>query len=124
MQKAWEDGILVQAKPGSAFRYKSYLKDGKGVPLQDIWDDIMPVKTEYPTEKPMKLLERIIKCSSVKGDIVFDPFCGSGTALAAAKKLNRKYVGCDMNPESVRQVEKRLGQIKTDVLEFQECMEN
>ena len=62
----------------------------------------------YPTQKPIALLERIIKASSNQGDVVLDPFCGSGTTLRAAKTLGRKYIGIDQNPEAIRISENRL----------------
>ena len=62
----------------------------------------------YPTQKPLALLERIIKASSNKGDIVADFFCGSGTSLLAAKKLGRKWIGCDISPKAVEIAQKRL----------------
>ena len=64
--------------------------------------------TGYPTQKPVALLERIIKASSNQGDVVLDPFCGSGTTLRAAKTLGRKYIGIDQNPEAIRISENRL----------------
>lgn len=62
----------------------------------------------YPTQKPLSLLERIIKASSNEGDLVLDPFCGSGTALVAAKKLNRNYIGIDLSSKAVSISEQRL----------------
>ena len=101
MQQMWEDDLLTQARPGGPFRYKKYLADAKGVPIQDIWTDVPAVRgreaTGYPTEKPPALLERIIKASSDEGDIVLDPFCGCGTTVNAAKKLNRQFIGIDIS---------------------------
>jgi len=65
----------------------------------------------YDTQKPKKLLERIIKASSNEGDIVADFFCGSGTSLVVAKELGRQYLGCDINPKAIEISEKRLNQI-------------
>ena len=65
-------------------------------------------RTGYPTQKPLKLLERIIRASSNEGDVVLDPFCGSGTTLVAAEGLGRKYVGIDINEVSLKISEKRL----------------
>ena len=64
----------------------------------------------YPTQKPLALLERIIKASSKEGDIVLDPFCGCATACVAADKLGRKWVGIDISPEAVELVNMRLQQ--------------
>ena len=88
----------------------------KGVPLSDVWD--IPFlnpkakeRTGYPTQKPMLLLERIIDISTDEGDTVLDPFCGSGTTLAAAKLKGRKFIGIDVNPEAVALTERRLANI-------------
>jgi len=84
----------------------------KGIPLGTVWD--IPYKRQttygkkYPTQKPEKLLEVIIKASSKKGDIVFDPFCGSGTTLVVAKQLSRKYIGVDKNKKATRLSKRRL----------------
>ena len=80
----------------------------KGKAIGDVWSDIMsfqqtPTSKEiigYPTQKPLALLERIIKASSNKDDIILDPFCGSGTTLVAAKKLDRNYIGIDKSKEA------------------------
>ena len=85
-----------------------------GVPLQNIWTDIPPVNPQakerlgYPTQKPQALLERIIKASTNEGDLVLDPFCGCGTAVAAAEKLNRKWVGIDVTHLAVALMKNRL----------------
>lgn len=88
-------------------------KEKQGVPLSDVWE--IPFlnpkakeRTGYPTQKPIELLERIIKISTNEGDTVLDPFCGSGTTLVAAKLLGRKYIGIDINPAAIELSEKRL----------------
>lgn len=88
-------------------------KPKKGVPLSDVWDIpyLNPKAKErvgYPTQKPILLLERIIEISTDEGDIVLDPFCGSGTTLVASKLLNRKYIGFDISQEAVDLTKKRL----------------
>ena len=114
MQKAYEDGIVVQTKPGNVPRQKRYLDEQKGKPLGDIWTDIPPLqgdsaeKLSYPTQKPEALLERIIRASSNEGDIVLDPFCGCGTTIAAAHKLNRRWVGIDITHLSIALQKYRL----------------
>lgn len=91
----------------------------KGVPLGDVWEIpfLNPKAKErvnYPTQKPILLLERIIKLASNEGDLVLDPFCGSGTTLVAAKLLGRDYVGIDKNAEAVAISESRLNEsVKT-----------
>ena len=100
----WMDG----AKEDLAAKYAA----GK-VP-ETWWSQFSPVgrikteRTGYPTQKPLKLLERIIKASSNEGDMVLDPFCGCATALVAAEKLDRQWAGIDMSPVAVRLVQKRF----------------
>lgn len=88
-------------------------KEKRGVPLSDVWE--IPFlnpkakeRTGYPTQKPIELLERIIKISTDEGDIVLDPFCGSGTTLVAAKLLGRRYLGIDINPSAINLCKNRL----------------
>ena len=95
-------------------RLKSYLDEMPGVPLQTVWTDIRPLhnmaaeRLGYPTQKPVALLERIIKSSSNENDIVLDAFCGCGTALVAAQNLNRQWIGIDVSPTACRVMAKRL----------------
>jgi len=65
-------------------------------------------RTGYPTQKPEKLLERIIKASSSEGDVVADFFCGSGTTLVVAQRLNRRWIGVDISPAAIKLAEERL----------------
>ena len=114
MQELYEQGRIVQSKPGGVPAYKRYLDEMPGVPLQDVWDDIFPLGAQaaerlgYPTQKPLSLLERIIQTSSNPGDIVLDPFCGCGTAIAAAQKLERKWIGIDITELSIALQKYRL----------------
>ncbi len=103
--------------PGSkrkVARYKFYLDESPGKPAQDNWTEVPSLsdyseeKTGYPTQKPVALLERIINASSDEGDIVLDPFCGCATTLVAAERLNRRWIGIDVEPESVNQLRERL----------------
>ncbi len=102
MEKLLAEGRIIQRKAGSVPRYKRYLDEMPGVAIGDVWDDIRPIgaraaeRLGYPTQKPLVLLERIIKASSNRGDIVLDPFCGCGTTIAAAEKLDRKWIGIDI----------------------------
>lgn len=86
---------------------KVYLEEAKGAALQNIWSDIHNItRTEidnrkYPTQKPLKLLERIVQLSSNVGDLVFDPFCGSGTTILAAVRNGRNAVGSDISNEAI-----------------------
>lgn len=92
----------------------------KGVPLSDVWEIpfLNPKAKErvgYPTQKPILLLERIIKISTDEDDIVLDPFCGSGTTLVASKLLNRKFIGIDMSKDAIEITNSRLkNPIKTE----------
>lgn len=85
----------------------------KGVPLDDVWDigRVPPIKQLFPTQKPDRLLERIIKASSNKDDIVLDPFCGCGTTLLVSQVLKRKWMGIDISPTAIKLIEKRLEEI-------------
>jgi site-specific DNA-methyltransferase (adenine-specific) len=93
---------------------KRFLDELKGKPVQSLWDDIEPIGSQaqerlgYPTQKPLALLERIIKTSSNEGDIVLDPFCGCGTAVHAAEKLGRQWLGIDITHLAVSLIEKRI----------------
>ena len=95
-------------------RYKRYLDDSPGSPLTDTWTDISPVNSQarerlgYPTQKPEALLERIIRASSNEGDVILDPFCGCGTAIAAAERLNRRWIGIDVTHLAVALIRHRL----------------
>ena len=93
-------------------RRKVYLDKDKGVSPMDVFTDINPAqfgeRLGYPTQKPLALLERIIQASSKKGDLVMDAFCGCGTAVDAAAKLGRKYLGIDVSAIAVRLMEQRL----------------
>ncbi len=95
-------------------RLKQYPEDLLGVPLQDVWSDIRPMhnlsdeRLGYPTQKPLALLERILCASSNPGDVVLDPFCGCGTAVHAAQKLGRQWLGIDITHLAISLIEKRL----------------
>lgn len=114
MQKAYEDGLIVQTKPGTVPQLKRYLDEQRGRPLDDVWTDISPLNSQakerlgYPTQKPEALLERIIAASSNPGDVVLDPFAGCGTAIAAAQKLGRRWIGIDITHLSVALLKYRL----------------
>ena len=80
----------------------------KGVQVKNYWDDITAGKPEYPTQKPEALLERIIKASSNPGDLVMDLYNGGGTTGAVCKKLDRNYLGCDINDDAITLTQQRL----------------
>lgn len=95
-------------------RRKRFLDELKGSPVQNLWDDIQMVSSQaserlgYPTQKPVALLERIIKTATDEGDIVLDPFCGCGTTLVAAQKLKRKWIGIDISHTACRLMQRRM----------------
>lgn len=100
--------LLYWPPRGKVPQYKRYLEISEGNPVQDIVGDIRPIGSQaderlgYPTQKPISLLKRLIEVSSNEGDVVFDPFCGCGTAVYAAHELNRKWIGCDIAILSVQ----------------------
>ena len=104
----------IHHEPGKMPAYKRYLDEMPGVMLQDIWYDIAPVapqgveRLNYPTQKPERLLERIIETSSEKDSLVADFFCGSGTTLAVSEKLGRRWIGCDLGRWGIHITRKRL----------------
>jgi site-specific DNA-methyltransferase (adenine-specific) len=114
MQAAYDAGLIIQPRPGAVPRYKRYLDELRGKPLADVWTDIDPLNSQanerlgYQTQKPEALLERIIKLTTHPGDIVLDPFCGCGTAIAAAQKLGRKWIGIDITHLSIALQKYRL----------------
>ena len=113
IDKMMSEGKVIFTSSGMP-RYKRYLDETEGAPLGTVWDDIPPVNSQaqerlgYPTQKPFALLERIIEASSNEGDVILDPFCGCGTAIAAAQKLNRKWVGIDITHLSISLMKYRL----------------
>jgi site-specific DNA-methyltransferase (adenine-specific) len=114
MTKAWEEGRIIVPTKGSVPRYKRYLDEMPGTPITDIWIDIEHLHGTqkeflgYPTQKPQALLERILQSSSKEGDVVLDPFCGCGTAIAAAEKLGRQWIGIDVTHLAVALIKKRI----------------
>ena len=115
MQAAHENGLVHYSSTGLASQ-KRYLDEMQGVPVDTIWDDVQPIQAQsrerigYPTQKPLALLERIIKASSNEGDVVLDPFCGCATACVAAENLSRRWIGIDISPKALELVNMRLQQ--------------
>lgn len=136
-KKGWirnHDTLLYYTKSDTATFNKEYIPypegyarrdgqkpTGKGVPIEDTWncsraDELNSImimsfsqeKIGYPTQKPEKLLERIIKASSNKGDVVLDPFCGCGTTVAVAQRLGRRWIGIDITYLAIDVIAKRL----------------
>jgi len=93
-------------------RLMHFADEMPGVPLQDTWDDIPPATGNetlgYPTQKPEALLERIIQASSNPGDVVLDPFCGCGTAVAVAERLDRTWIGIDITHLAIAAIVSRM----------------
>ena len=114
MQQMYEQGKIIQTKPGTVPAQKRYLDEMPGVPLQSLWLDIKPVQAQaderlgYDTQKPETLLERVIKLSSNENDLVLDCFCGSGTTAATAEKLGRRWITCDLGRFAIHTARKRL----------------
>lgn len=109
------EGLIYWAKGGSGLpRLKRYLGESLGVPVQDLWTDIPPINSQarerlgYPTQKPESLLERIILASTHENDVVLDPFCGCGTTVTVAERLNRRWIGIDISPTAVNLMIRRL----------------
>lgn len=109
-----EQGLIYWPKSGGWPRFKRYLEEAKGIPLQDVWTDIFPLNSQakerlgYPTQKPESLLERIIQTSTDEGDTVLDPFCGCGTTIAAAQRLGREWIGIDITHLAINLIKNRL----------------
>ena len=123
MQRLDEEGKIYYTKNGIP-RRKRYLDEAKGMPTQDLWVDIQALRSwhqerlGYPTQKPVALLERIIKASSNEGDIVLDPFCGCGTAIDAAQRLNRRWIGIDITHLAITLIKHRLRTTYGEDLKF------
>lgn len=108
------DGKIYWPPGGGWPQIKRYRDELKGLAVSDIWDDIDKInpagneRLGYPTQKPSALLERIIEASSNVGDVILDPFCGCGTAIEAAEKLNRNWIGIDVTYLAIHVIEGRL----------------
>ncbi len=106
--------IIWPQKIGGTPSFKQYIDDLDGVVFQDVWNDIPPLSSQskerlgYATQKPLDLLERIIRASSNPGDVVLDPFCGCGTAVHAAQKLGRRWIGIDITYLAIGLIRRRM----------------
>jgi DNA modification methylase len=113
MERLDAEGRIFYTRNGIP-RVKRYLDESKGMPAQDVWNDIESLRSwaaerlGYPTQKPEALLERILKASSKKGDLVLDPFCGCGTTIQVAQRLGRSWIGIDITHLAIGLVRKRL----------------
>ncbi|MCH8818611.1 MAG: restriction endonuclease, partial [Chloroflexi bacterium] len=114
MKELFDEGRIIQTRPGAVPRQKRYLDEMPGMPIGSVWEDVKPVQAQgserlgYPTQKPEALLERVIRTSSKEGDVVLDPFCGCGTAVAAAHGLGRQWIGIDVTYLAVDLMKNRL----------------
>lgn len=109
-----EHGLIYWPDDGGFPRFKRLV--GQGMPLQDVVTDIAPLNSQaserlgYPTQKPLTLLDRIIRSSSNEGETVFDPFCGCGTTIDAAQRAGRKWIGIDIAIHAIKVIEARLAE--------------
>ena len=118
LEEWWAEGRIHTKRDGTPRMdgLKRYLDETQGKALQNVWTDIPRIgntsseRIGYPTQKPLALLERIIKASSNEGDVVLDPFCGCATACVAAHNLERRWIGIDISPKAVELVNIRLQQ--------------
>ncbi len=116
LERWWQEGRILVKRDGTPRLdgLKVYFEDMKGKAVGSIWDDVDRVgntsgeRLGYPTQKPLALLERIISASSNVGDLVLDPFCGCGTTVHAAQKLNRKWIGIDITHLAIHLIQRRL----------------
>jgi hypothetical protein len=114
MQEAYESGKIVQTHPGRAPRMKRYLDESRGRALNDMWTDIPALRVTsdervgLPSQKPLELVSRIISAGSRAGDVVLDPFAGSGTSIVAAQRLGRRWIGIEKAMSAVGVIDARL----------------
>jgi len=123
MNKALADGLIVQVKPGAVPQYKKYLDESPGRTITNDWNDIKPASGNeslgYPTQKPEALLERIVNASSNEGDVVLDCFCGCGSTIAVAQRLNRRWIGIDITHLAISLIQNRLADTFGDDVKYQ-----
>ena len=122
-----KDGRKYRINPSCKLRKgnqkgRTYLDENKGTSIGSLWTEpelklssFSQERTGYPTQKPISLYKRMINASSEEGDLILDPFCGSGTTLIAAKILNRKWIGIDKNPNALKITSKRLSETTTQL---------
>ncbi len=109
-----EGRLYFPTDKNGRIRRKRFADELRGMPVQNLWTDIPEINSNaqerlgYPTQKPLALLERILNASSNEGDLILDPFCGCGTSIHAAQKLNRKWIGIDITNLAISLIEKRL----------------
>lgn len=117
MAELVKEGRIVQPSPGAVARYKRFLDEMPGIPLQDVWTDLNPINSQakealgYPTQKPVSLLERVIGLSCPPGGTVLDCFSGSGTTVEVAERLGRRWIAIDNGKYAIHLTRKRLIQL-------------
>ena len=111
LEEEYQKGNIV-IRPDGKLERRKYLEDYKGASYGNLWDDILPAsgneRTGYPTQKPVALLDRIIKASSNEGDVILDPFCGCATTLVAADRDQRNWIGVDISAKAAELVVERI----------------
>lgn len=113
--------LWFPSAPNGRIRLKRYLDETPGERVQNLWDDIAPINSQaaerlgYPTQKPEALLERIINASSNAGDVILDPFCGCGTAIAVAERLGRQWIGIDITHLAIAAIVARMESAFPDI---------
>ena len=125
MKELDKQGRIYCAKHGDIPQLKRYLDELDGQAVPELWQDIPPInpmakeRLGYPTQKPEALLERIIKASSNEGDIILDAFCGCGTAVAVAQRLNRQWIGVDITHLAIALLKYRLDDAFGDDVKYE-----
>jgi site-specific DNA-methyltransferase (adenine-specific) len=120
-----QNRLIFPSDHTGRIRVKKYLDEMPGLVVSNLWTDIPPISSQaaermgYPTQKPLALLERIINASSNPGDMVLDPFCGCGTAIAAAQKLDRKWIGIDITHLAIGLIKRRMEDAFGESLKYQ-----
>jgi DNA modification methylase len=111
----YSEGRLVVSRKGGVPRRKRYLDEMPGKPVQSLWEDLTRLRSKervgYPTQKPLALLDRIVRSSTQLGETVLDPFCGSGTTLVASAMAGRQAIGIDSSPAALSIARRRLEEI-------------
>ena len=121
----WIDRVNFTIQGTGYPRLKQYVNESQGIPVGDIWLNIPALKHAgkerlgFPTQKPEALLERIVEASSKEGDVVLDAFCGCGTAIAVAQKLNRRWIGVDITHLAITLLKYRLADAFGDDVEYE-----
>ena len=109
-----KEGLICQSSPKTMPLQKLFVDDLKGVRIHDVWDDIKPLtarhreKVDSPTQKPVALVRRMILASSNPGDVVMDPFCGSGTTIAACHETCRRFIAMDISRSAMKMAAWRM----------------